>query len=164
VRREHKQFLLVGELVGSTIVNFLLNAAIAWFLFRSLGRVPLFGRASIANDTIGTAFILPLLTAIIATPLVAIQVAHKKLPLIAADELHLSPWARRSLFVRGAAVGLAAVAFIAIPLVMLWSRFGPTDLSFAHFVWFKASFAAGVGALVTPLIGWWALQAASRSD
>jgi len=164
VRREHRQFLLVGELVGSTIVNFLLNAAIAWFLFRSLARVPLFGRASIANDTIGTAFILPLLTAIVATPLVAIQVAQKKLPLIAADELHLSPWARRSLFVRGAAVGLAAVAFIAIPLVMLWSRFGPTDLSFAHFVWFKASFAAGVGALVTPLIGWWALQAASRSD
>ena len=164
MRREHRQFLLVGELIGSTIVNFLLNAGIAWFLFRSMATVPLFGKASIANDTIGTAFILPLLTAIIATPLVAIQVAQKKLPLIAADELHLSPWARRSLFVRGGALGLAAVAFIAVPLVIVWARVGPPHLSFARFVWFKATFAAAVGAIVTPLIGWCALQAASRTD
>jgi hypothetical protein len=164
VRREHKQFLLVGEVIGSTIVNFLLNAGIAWFLFHSLPSVPLFGGSSICNDTIGTAFILPFLTAIIATPLVGIQVAHGKLPLIHADELHLSPWARRSLFVRGAAVGLASVAFIAVPLVIIWARVGPAQLSFARFVWFKASFAAALGALVTPLIGWWALQSASRTD
>ncbi|MCA1665586.1 MAG: hypothetical protein LC659_15185, partial [Myxococcales bacterium] len=60
--------------------------------------------------------------------------------------------------------GLAAVAFIAVPIVIVWARFGPSELSFAQFVWFKASFAAAVGALVTPLIGWWALQAASRTD
>lgn len=161
MRREHRQFLLVGELIGSTVVNFVLNAAIAWFLFRGKPTVP---RASIASDTLGTAFVLPLLTAIIATPLVALQVAQGKLPLIAADELHLSPWARRSLFVRGAAIGLGSVAFVALPLVIVWARLGPSELSFARFVWFKAGFAAALGALVTPLIGWWALQSASRSD
>ena len=50
--------------------NFLLNGAIAWLLFRSLERVPLWGQQSIAGDTIGTCFFLPFFTALIVTPLV----------------------------------------------------------------------------------------------
>ncbi len=159
----HRRFLIVDELVGSTIVNFVVNGALAWLLFRSATSVPLFGRSSIASDTLATAFILPLLTSLIVTPLVRIQVARGLLPPLAPAAMRPTAWARRSRLKRGAIVGAAAVALVATPVVILFALVGPAQLPITRFIWFKASFAAGLGALVTPLIGWWALGDASRA-
>jgi hypothetical protein len=51
---------------------------------------------------------------------------------------------------------------VATPVVILLPRLGVAELSRSTFIWFKASFAAGVGILVTPALGWWALMDASR--
>jgi hypothetical protein len=59
--------LLIDHCLGAGIFNFLLNAAIAWVLFRQMETVPLWGQQSIVGDTIGTAFMLPLLTTLIAS-------------------------------------------------------------------------------------------------
>ncbi len=160
--REHRRFLIVDELIGPAIVNFLLNAAIAWYLFRKLPSLPLWGSPGIALDTLGTAFVLPILTTLIAAWLVRWRVVRRKLSPIPAELLRPSSWSRRSFLVRGTLLGVAAVVLVAAPLVLLLALVGMERLSFARFVWFKASFAAGIGLLVTPPLGWWALMDASR--
>ena len=160
--RAHLKFLVIEEVVGSSIVNFLLNGGIAWLLFRSTSSVPLWGATSIAMDTWVTAFVLPVLTSLIARVLVRAQVARGKLAAIPSSEVRESPWLRRSSLQRGALVGIAAMAVVATPVVGTFVLAGLTHLSTSGFIWFKASFAAGLGALVTPLLGWWELQNASR--
>src|SRR6266487_2373185 len=96
---EQQRFLLFDEIVGSTIVNFPLNAAIAWFAFRSAERVSLWGRSSIAADTLVTAFVLPLLTSLIATRIARARIAGGKLSRISSGWL---VWLPRSSLHRGA--------------------------------------------------------------
>jgi hypothetical protein len=160
---QHRRFLVVEEVVGSTIVNFWLNAGIAWFAFHRATTVPLWGVSSIAVDTLVTAFVLPVLTAIVATFIVGRQVARGKLLPIPADEIGASRWLRWRGWQRGVLLGIASVILVATPLVIVLTLVGPTALSRTHFIWFKGSFAAGLGALVTPLLGWWALADASRA-
>jgi len=57
-----RRYLLLEQGVGAAGFNFLLNAAIAWLMFRGADVVPLWGQQSIAGDTIGTSIILPFLT------------------------------------------------------------------------------------------------------
>jgi hypothetical protein len=159
---EHRRFLIVDELVGPAIVNFWLNAGIAWFFFHKVSSVPLWGAQSIAIDTLVTAFLLPIFTALVAAVLVRRQVVRGKLPRIAPGAIRSTAWSRRSSFVRGALLGVAAMLVVATPVVLGFAVVGPARLSTTSFIWFKASFAAGVGVLVTPLLGWWALADASR--
>jgi hypothetical protein len=153
VRREHRRFLIADELVGAAIVNFLLNCGIAWFFTR--GR-PSVAASGVASDTIATAFVLPVLTALVAWPLVHIQVARGKLPRLSPEEL--GAWSRRHSLVRGAAVGLVLMLLVAFPALHF-----AVELPTARFIWVKGLIAAGLGAFATPLIGWWALQHASRA-
>jgi hypothetical protein len=162
--RAHRRFLVVDQGVGSTVVNFALNAAIAWLMFRSMPLVPLWGQSSIAADTLATAFVLPVLTSLIVGRVVAWQVGRGQIPRLGAAQVAASAWARRSRLQRGAAVGAASVVLAAVPVVAYLTIAGPSEMERASFIWFKAAFAAGLGALVTPLIGWWALAEASSGE
>ncbi|HEY2747808.1 MAG TPA: hypothetical protein VGL86_24465 [Polyangia bacterium] len=163
--REHRRFVIVDGIIGPAIVNFCLNAAAAWLVFRKLESVPLWGSPGIAIDTLVTAFVLPVLTALIAAWLVRVRVVRGKLAPIPTASLDSSRWSRRSSFMRGTLLGVAAVVFVATPAVILFALVGVERLPRASFVWFKASFAAGVGVLVTPPLGWWALvDASSRAE
>ena len=55
----HRRYLLLEQGLGSIVINVVLNAAIAWLLFRGLDVVPLWGNQSIAGDTIATTLIPP---------------------------------------------------------------------------------------------------------
>ena len=162
VSREHRIFLIRDQIFGSIVVNFLLNALIAWIAFRSVEVVPLWGLVnSIAADTIGTALILPIITSLVVTRLVAMEVRHGRLPPLPAADVFASQWPRRSSFQRGAVVGLASILLAGVPVVAVFALAGPTELRTGPFIWFKAAFAAALGAFVTPLLGWWALGRAS---
>ena len=161
--REHRRFLVVDEIVGPAIVNFWLNAGIAWYLFRRLPTVALWGSPGIAADTLGTAFVLPVLTAIIAAWLIPLRVRRRSLLPIPAANLRATAWTRRSWIMRGVLLGLVAVVVVGLPVVGAFALLGVPSLPRPTFVWFKASFAAGVGILVTPPLGWWALMDASRA-
>lgn len=168
MRPEHRRFLVVDEVIGSSIVNFAINGALAWLTYRSLPSVPLFGRTSMAADTAVTALVLPLLTALIGTPLVRLGVARGKLPRPDAPppsrapsrslSRSLSRWRPRSSVARGLVLGVASLLWVAAPCILVFALVGPASLPTARFIWVKASFAAALGALVTPLIGWWALH------
>lgn len=156
----HRRLLIVDNGVISALFNFALNGAIAWLLFRSLAHVPLWGEQSVAGDTLITAFLLPFLTGLIVTRLVARQVASGHLPPLRGADLPFSAGSRLSTFVRSALLGLAGVALAAALVAALHaSDFGGFDLW--PFIGFKAAFAALLAAAVTPLIGWWALIRAS---
>jgi hypothetical protein len=155
--REHRRFLIVDQIFGSIAINFPLNAGIAWAMFRSRASVPLWGMTSIAADTIVTAFVLTMATALLATRYTRGQVLRRRLPAVPIGEIRSSAWLSRSAFERGLWLGLAAVVLAAGPVVGVLAILGPHELSFAHFVWFKAAFAAALGALVAPLVAWWAI-------
>jgi hypothetical protein len=159
--REHRRFLLLDQSVGPMVINFLLNGAIAWVVFRSAQSVPLWGQTSIAADTLATAFILPVMTSLIVSRLVRWQVRSGQLSPLPASQALSSMWGRRSSLHRGAVLGAVAVVLAAAPVVVLFAAIGPAELERWRFIWFKAGFAAALGALVTPLIAWWALAHAS---
>jgi hypothetical protein len=153
----HKRFLLVEQGVGSVVVNLVLNALIAFLLFRGAASVPLWGQQSIAGDTIGTTFFLPLFTCLIVTPLSRRRVRAGDLAPIEGAPLGLQWLPERTVW---RAVGLGALtAGVLAPLSLATlTLLGVAEQSFWGFVAFKAIFAAALGAVLTPLIALWAIS------
>lgn len=154
----HRRFLLLEQGVGSVVVNLLISALIAVVAYRGATVVPLWGEQSIASDTLGTTFSLPLFTCVIVTTLARRRVRAGRLaPWTGAR------WGLRRLpdrpFWRGLVLGLLASVLVAPPTLVVLSMLGVAQQSFWGFVAFKALFAAALGAVVTPLIALWAIVA-----
>jgi hypothetical protein len=151
--RELKRYLFVEQPIGAFVVNFVLNAAIAWALCRGMTAVPLWGQTSVAGDTIATCFILPFLSVLIATPLVRGDVRRGKLsPASLRDEAVERLRLPRSLPARALVVGLCALAVAAPLAVLCLVLAGVTQVPMPGFIWAKAAFAAGLGAALAPTI------------
>lgn len=155
----HGRYLLLEQGIGAGVVNFGINAAIAWGMFRGAESVPLWGQQSIMGDTIGTCVMLPLMTSLIVTRVARGQLrAGKMAPLGWSRETHsVLRWLPRGTAIRGLVLGvLCAIAFA--PLAYLYLRAHEVDgMAFGRFVMWKATFAAILGALVTPVIALWAI-------
>ena len=67
----HQRFLIIEQGAVPTLFNFALNGAIAWALFRSAADVPLWGESSLGVDLLATGFLLPFLTCLIVSAIVA---------------------------------------------------------------------------------------------
>lgn len=154
----HKRFLLLEEGLGSVVVNLLLNGLIAFLMFRGAARVPLWGQQSIAGDTVGTTFFLPLFTCLIVTPLARKQIKAGRFAPIPGAPLGLQ-WMPASTFWRGAVLGVITALMVAPAALATLMVLGVHEQSFWGFVAFKAMFAAALGAPVTPLIALWAIAA-----
>jgi hypothetical protein len=155
----HRRYLLLEQGVGAGVVNFGLNALIAWGMFRSAESVPLWGQQSIMGDTIGTCMMLPLMTSMIVT-----RVAHGQ---ISRGKMQALGWSRRShpllgwlpagTAKRGLVLGALCVLVLA-PLAFLYLRVLEVEqMGLGEFILFKAAFAALAGVLVTPVIALWAI-------
>jgi hypothetical protein len=145
--------------IGSAIFNFVLNGIIAWLLFRGQAIVPLFGQQSIAGDTIGTCFFLPFLTCLIVTRIARGHVRAGKVAGAGWTRTShpMLRWLPAGTALRGLALGLGSIGvFAPVPIAIL-NALGVDELGLWPFVLFKASFAAGLAAIVTPLIAWWAI-------
>jgi hypothetical protein len=156
----HRRYLLIEQGVGAAIINLLLNGAIAWFMTRSLERVPLWGTdVSIAGDTIGTTFLLPFFTCLIVTRLARGQVASGRLPAVAwRREGH--PAMRRlpaRTLPRALVLGLATLIAVAPVAVWALTAFEVNDLGVWRFITFKALFGAVLAAVITPIVALGAL-------
>jgi hypothetical protein len=157
----HVRFLLLEQGVGSGVFNFLLNGAIAWLLFRSFERVPLWGQQSIAGDTLGTCFFLPFLTALIVTPLVRRRVTGGSLAALGwTRESHPAlGWLPKGTLARAFVLGAGCVVLVGTVSVWALGRLDVSELTFWTFVGFKATFAGILALLVTPVISLWAMTA-----
>lgn len=157
-----RRFLVVEQGIGAAIFNFILNGLIAWLVFRGHASVPLWGDQSIAGDTIATAFLLPLITAIVVTPLARRQLGSGKLEALgwtrtSHPKLRLLP---RGTVPRGVVLGAACVVTVApVTIAILWAL-GVEAMSLPRFLLFKASFAALLAVPVTPILALWAITPA----
>jgi hypothetical protein len=157
-----RRFLLVDNGVGPFIANLVINWVIAWLLFRNATHVPLWGHSSIAGDTIATSFLLPLITCLIVTPIARGRVRAGLVQQLArADSWK---WLPRNVTLRGTVIGiLCLIAFTPLTLLGFWVL-GIAELTPWQFIWFKATFAAIEGALITPFLALWAISDAPKDS
>jgi len=158
----HRRFLLLEQGVGSVVVNFALNAVIAWLAFGGMERVPVWGQQSAVGDTIGTSLILPFLTCLISTRLVVGSVRRGRidaLPWTRASHPALR-WLPAGTLRRALVLALIGGIVFAPITVLALDRFVASDMGLGRFIAFKASFAAFEGLFVTPVVALWALAAA----
>jgi hypothetical protein len=150
--------------VGTAVFNFALNGLIAWGMVRGVQSVPLWGHMSVGNDTIGTAFVLPLLTTLIVSRIVARGYAAKRVsPLtFSRDTYPVLATLPATGLARGAALGLVCVLAIGLPTALALGAIGIVAMEAGHFVAFKAAFAAALAALVQPVIALAALADAGK--
>ncbi len=151
-----KRFLLLDNGVGSVVVNLFINAVIAALMFRGAPEVPLWGLSSIAGDTIGTGFFLPLITSLIVTPLARRAVHDGRVETLGPTAAGADRMPKKTLW-RGALLGVVGVLAVAVPTVVLLIALGVTTQRYWSFVAFKALFAAALGAVATPLIAVYAI-------
>jgi hypothetical protein len=149
---QQRRYLLLEQGIGAGVFNVALNAAIAWALFRSMETVPLWGQQSIAGDTIGTSFMLPLLTTVIASRVVRRHVRAGRVDALAWPEASYGRRLPRVLSLRGALLGVACVVLAGIPATRALAAAGIGEMSLGGFVVFKAIFAGALAAVVTPII------------
>ena len=151
---QFRRYLLTEHVIGAAIVNFLLNALIAWLSFRHLDRVPLWGEQSIGADLIGTTIILPLLTCLIVTRIVGVHLRHGR---VSASDVpgDLRPVLAKlpdRIFVRGLALGVLTTV-VAAPVILLFLYVaGVDDMALRPFLLFKASYAAVLAMMVQPIV------------
>jgi hypothetical protein len=150
-----RRFLLLDNGVGPFVINLLINGAIAWLLYRNATHVPLWGQSSIAGDTIATSFLLPFITCLIVTPLARGRVRTGQVAQVIGES---GRWLPRNAVWRGALVGILCLMAL-VPLTLSTLHLvGIAALTPWHFVYFKASFAAIEGVLVTPFLALWAIS------
>jgi hypothetical protein len=157
VTAAHKRFLLVEHGLGSVVLNLVLNGLIAFLLFRGAAGVPLWGQQSIAGDTIGTTFFLPLFTCLIVTHLSRWRVRAGNLTPIEGAPLGLR-WLPERIVWRAVSLGAFTAGLVAPVTLAALTLLGVNELSLWGFVAFKALFAAALGAVLTPLIALWAIS------
>jgi hypothetical protein len=153
MQTNRERYLFVEQPIGAFVVNFALNALIAWGVFRGATRVPLWGDTSVAGDTIATSCILPFLSVLIATPLVRRDARLGKIsPPGLPDRGRLVQWLPRRLVPRALVLALMGLVVVG-PLVVLglWLA-DVTEVAMPRFIWVKAAYAAALGALLAPTI------------
>ncbi len=151
---------LVGQGVIGAGINFLLNGAIGWMLYRHLAHIPLYGRQSIAGDIVVTSLLLPMLVCLIATPLIRSEVRKARLPAASWLRPGSSRAARLlgNLLLRAVVLGVLSALLVSPLTIWTLHTLGVEGLGFWTFVAFKASFAAALAAVITPIAAAWALE------
>jgi hypothetical protein len=145
-------YFVVGKAIVPAVVNFLINGAIAWGVFRSLSVVPVWGDMSIGGDTLATAFLLPWATVLIAAPLIRKETVKGVAP-PAPD----SSWVQlvppsNTTWLYAILIGVVAVVLFGMPTAFAMQAMAAGGLALNSFLLFKATFAALLAAVVTPII------------
>jgi hypothetical protein len=154
---EHRRWLVYNALLGTALVNFVVNGTIAWLSIRGQHQVPLWAlplvdKPSVAIDTVGTFFFLPLMTCIICTTTIWQQLKAGRLPRLVArnevalDRLPASRWRR------GLVLAVLSLAVLAPASTVLLTLLDSNGMSPGQFVLYKALLGVGLGAIFTPVI------------
>ncbi|MGH2981619.1 MAG: hypothetical protein ACRDKV_06220 [Solirubrobacterales bacterium] len=154
----HRRWIVLNALVATALINLVVNALVAWFSVRSQSDVPFWARplseTSLLGDTLGTIFLLPLITCLLATTAVRRELRNGSLAPLVADHPHVRRLAGmpNSRVQRGLAFAAVAFAVLALPVALALAAIDLGTLTKGEFVIFKAAFAILLGALITPLI------------
>ena len=155
-----RRFLIVDQGLVPGLCTGLINGAIAWWLNLGSPELAFRGEPGLVGDFLITAFVLPQITCLIVSPLVIRQVRKGQVGALEPARSMAARLYSRSSWLRGMLVGLLGMV-IALPFLLLWSWQGPMVVTLNEYVGTKVGFTGVLGALVTPLIAWWALVYAS---
>ncbi len=134
------RYLLVDYGVMPFAFNALLNAGIAWVLFRGLPTVPLWGPQSVGGDALATAFLLPAIACLIVTPLVRRDVRQGRQSRVNAPSglgatlARLTPSARKRSLIAGL-IGLSVAGPLSVGVLL---ALGIRSLELNSFLVWKA--------------------------
>jgi len=153
----NRRWIVVNALIATALINVVLNVGIDLLSVAGKGPIPLWEpplvRPSTAWTLIGTLFLLPFFTCLLATTAVRSEVRDGKLESVKAVREHgrlaSLPASRRG---RGVAFGLAALATLGPPLLLAMTLLDFPDLSHSNYIAYQVVFAVALGAVVTPLI------------
>jgi hypothetical protein len=168
---DHRRYLFWQAIFGAAIVNLVLNAGIAWLSVHNEDAVPRWAvpfadRPSTITDTVGTFFILPLLTCLIFTTLAHREIREGKLePLRWTRTSH--PFLRRlpsGTLRRGVAAGAITTAILGPIAVLAIIALDVGDLTVGGFVAYKAVLGVALGLFVTPILALWAIAEAPAGE
>lgn len=151
--------LLLGQAIGSVVLNVPLNGGVAWATFPPVASLPVWARGNcVAGDTIGTSFFLPLVTCLVLTPIVRRLVRTGAAQAIPRAELPglLRFWPA-NMVGRGALVGLVCALTLALLALAGITAAGVVEMTRGQVALHKAVYTAILGVIVTPLFGWRAL-------
>ncbi|HEX2958453.1 MAG TPA: hypothetical protein VHO70_16575 [Chitinispirillaceae bacterium] len=151
----HRNFIIINQVIIATVFNFFINSGIAWFLYRHVEQIPLWGLKGIAMDTILTAFILTLLSYYYIALSVWFTMKMKWLPVIENDPKVgiASKMISLPIFVQGIIFGMSASVLIGIPVIAWLLLTRTQSMPYESFFWYKAIFGAAVSLIVSPPIG-----------
>lgn len=150
--------MVINALLVTALINLVVNGAIAWLFTRGQPDVPFWARplseTSTLGDTLGTIFVLPLITGLLATTAVWTELRDGALPQLRLAEPYdrwlakLPPPRLR----RAVAFGAISFVLVAPPVAAILALIDFGTISCGHFIAFKAAFGICLGALVTPII------------
>jgi hypothetical protein len=152
---------------GDTMVTNWGPGGITWISVVRQHRVPLWSwpliRTSTEVNTVGTLFILPFVTTLLATAAVWRELSTGRLAPLPASSIGLLARLPGSRVRRGIQLGAACLAVLAPGAVALvaGTRFG--DISRGDFVVFQTVFTVCFGAVVTPLVALRAMADGERA-
>src|SRR5437588_4701154 len=152
VTAEHRRWLFWNAIVITAVINAGLNALIAWVSAASKDSVPLwdipFAKGpSTITDTIGTFFILPLITTLLVTTVVWHELRAGRLGPLVLDRESSGLLARlpKRRLRRGLYLGALCTLLFAPLAVVLLVALDYGNLSVGEFVLYKAIFGVILG-------------------
>jgi hypothetical protein len=164
---EHRRWIILNAVVIAAVINAILNALIAWGSAAGEDQIPLWAvpvveGPSTITDTVGTLFLLPLITTLVITSVVWHELGEGRLETLPPRRAGLLARLPPKRLRRGVYFGGICTLVLGPPavLVLLLLDFG--DISVGDFVLYKAIFGVVFGAIVTPPIALAALTDASR--
>lgn len=151
--------LLLGQALGSVLLNIPLNGFAAWASFPPIEALPVFAKGNcVAGDTIGTTFFLPLTTCLILTPIVRKVLRGGSMTGLPRADLPAYVRFLPSNFVgRGALVGVLSALTMGVLTLVILGLAGPEAMTRLQVTIYKAVYTAILGIVVTPLFGYRAL-------
>lgn len=148
-----RRFLLFDNGVIPGVINVLVNVILGWLSYDGLERIPKSGSNSVMADLLGTCFLLPFITVLIATPIVRRQ---PKMPAVV--------WPKQLRLLRPKSVFLRALVFGVCGLIILWPPvwfasdvYLDDAIALSRFAAIKLPFVFLLGVLLTPVIAFAAL-------
>jgi hypothetical protein len=157
-----KQYLIVKQALVPALVNLVLNGLISWLVLRNVASITLWGKPSIALDLLLTAFLIPFITCFINSYTIAKSVRSGKVEKLDAPLRYFTLWHLTPIYARSFLLGLIALVCVGVPTVLLLETLWVEPISLWQFVIFKALWAGTLAAVVTPIIGLWAIANTSH--
>ena len=154
-----RRWVYVNALVVTAVINLLVNAGLAWLSSAGEHRVPLWSvplveKPSTVTDTIGTFFLLPLITCLLITTAVRYEIgAGRLMPLGAsASARAFAQSLPATRLRRGVVLGALCTLALGPIAVLVLAAIDFSGLTTGQFVLYKAALGVALGAVVTPAI------------